>query len=212
MKKPFAILLGMMIALSCFAGCGASKNPTGADSSPEFEYMITMESTIESSRFGFEFKAEDGYAVLTDDMVMTFGDCAESDILTGESVKKGDTEYKLHKIAMATDFVNNEFITFSVQQLSAGTTLEDFYNSMVSASLGSEMTVSELTDAKVNGLDGKTFNIDQSYDDGSGTVSDHWNVIYIAQSGDYLLMVNCSATGAYPTGAVDTLTTQLHIS
>ena len=218
MKKYMVVLLAAITLLSCLSGCGANKNAQGegsgtaANNKPEYEYMVTTEDTIASSRFGFEFKATDGYAVLTDDMVETYGGCTEEDILTGDSYKKDSAEYKLHKIAMVTDFVNNQFITFSVQPVTEGSTLADFHNSMVSATLGSDMTVSDMKDVKINGLAGGTFQIEQQYDDGSGTVSDHWNVIYIVQSGNYMLMVNCSASGTYPTGIVDKLTEVLNIT
>lgn len=195
MKKITTLLLAAALLLSLLAACGSG------DKAPKYENLLVTDSTVESSRFGLDYKVEELGAILTDDMLQMMGNL-DYEITTGETYTQGGTEYPLRVIAMVTYYEDGEYITFTTQQLPAGTTLSDQVDRMT-GDLGSDITFSGLQEITILGQPGCTFSLLQSYED-----TTFYNVAYLVQNGDYLLTIMCSGA-EFPDRTTESITTQL---
>lgn len=195
MKKITTLLLAATLLLSLLTACGSG------DKAPKYENLLVTDSTVQSSRFGLDYKLEELGAILTDDMLQMMGNL-DYEITTGETYTQGGTEYPLRVIAMVTYYEDGEYITFTTQQLPAGTTLSDQVDSMT-GDLGSDITFSGLQEITILGQPGCTFSLLQSYED-----TTFYNVAYLVQNGDYLLTIMCSGA-EFPDRTTESIATQL---
>lgn len=195
MKKQITIIFTCMLAVLLLIGCGEKKEETIS-----YEGLLVTESTVESSRFQMKYEVSESFAILTDDLLQMAGDLTD-DIQTGETVTINNTEYPLRAIAMVTDYEHGEYITFTIQKLAEGVTLDDRINEL-QADLDADITFSGLQQITMLGQQGYTFSMEQAYGE-----STYYNVGYMLQNENDLMTIMCSGT-AFPVNTTESIVAQ----